>query len=286
MNDVEVRGLRIAYEQVGTGPTLILLHGILGDSRMFAPQLAELSDSYSLVAWDAPGCGQSSDPPATWRMPDYANCLAEFIAALGLQNPHVLGVSWGGVLALELANCHPTVPARLVLVGAYAGWAGSLPPEECERRLTSCLRESELPPEQFIPGWIPGLLTSAADASLVSAVIDVMSDFHPDGYRVMAKAVAAADLRPALGKIDKPTLVVHGEADARSPMSVGEELRARIPGSILKVIPGAGHLCNLESPQRFNAEVRSFLGDRAHQEAQARPVRERRLEPTTSRDWD
>jgi pimeloyl-ACP methyl ester carboxylesterase len=272
MNYVEVRGLRIAYEQVGTGPTLILLHGILGDSRMFAPQIAGLADSFTLVACDVPGCGQSSDPPSSWRMPDYADCLAEFIAAVGLQNPHVLGVSWGGVLTLELANRHPTVPARLVLVGAYAGWAGSLPPEECERRLTSCLREAELPPEQFIPGWISGLLTPAADASLVSDVIDVMSDFHPDGYRVMAQAVADADLRSVLANIDRPTLVIHGDADTRSPVHVGEKLQAAIPGALLTVIPNAGHLCNLENPERFNAEARSFLGDRAHQSAQGRPV--------------
>jgi pimeloyl-ACP methyl ester carboxylesterase len=272
MNYVEVQGLRIAYEQVGSGPTVILLHGILGDSRMFASQLADMADHFTLVAWDAPGCGQSSDPPSSWRMPDYADCLAEFIAALGLQDSHVLGVSWGGVLALALVDRYPTLSARLVLVGAYAGWAGSLPTEECERRLTSCLRESELPPEQFIPGWIPGLLTPAADASVVSDVIDVMSDFHPDGYRVMAQAVADADLRSVLANIDKPTLVVHGEADSRSPVHVGEKLQAAIPGAILTVVPNAGHLCNLENPECFNAEVRSFLGGRAHQSAQGRPV--------------
>ena len=94
--------------------------------------------------------------------------------------------------------------------------------------------------------------------------MNVMSDFHPDGFRVMAQAVADADLRSALANIDKPTLLIHGEADARSPVSVGEELRARIPGAILTVIPESGHLCNLESPQQFNAEIRSFLGDPVH----------------------
>jgi pimeloyl-ACP methyl ester carboxylesterase len=264
MKYVEVRELRIAYEQIGSGPTLILLHGILGDSRMFGPQLAELSDSYSLVAWDAPGCGQSSDPPATWRMSEYADCLAEFIAELGLLDPHILGVSWGGVLALALVDRYPSLPARLVLVGAYAGWAGSLSRDECVQRLSSCLRQSALRPDQFIPDWIPGLLTPAADVELVGEVMNVMSDFHPDGFRVMAQAVADADLRSALANIDKPTLLIHGEADARSPVSVGEELRARIPGAILTVIPESGHLCNLESPQQFNAEIRSFLGDPVH----------------------
>ena len=265
MNHVEVQGLRIAYEQAGAGPPLLLLHGILTDSRMFAPQLAGLADSFSLVACDIPGCGQSADPPASWRMPDFADCLAAFITTVGLRNPHVLGVSWGGVLALALCDRHPTIPARLVLVGAYAGWAGSLPPEEFERRLTSCLRESELPADRFVPGWLPGLFTPAADPGLVGQVRDMMSEFHPDGYRVMAHAVAEADLRPALPRIASPTLVIHGEADARSPVHVGEKLRDGIPGAILTVIPNAGHLCNLESPEFFNAEVRAFLlTDQAH----------------------
>jgi pimeloyl-ACP methyl ester carboxylesterase len=272
MNYVEVQGLRIAYEQVGSGPTVILLHGILGDSRMFASQLADMADHFTLVAWDAPGCGQSSDPPSSWRMPDYADCLAEFIAALGLQDSHVLGVSWGGVLALALVDRYPMLSARLVLVGAYAGWAGSLPRDECAQRLSSCFRQSALRPDQFIPDWIPGLLAPAADVELVGEVMNVMSDFHPDGFRIMAQAVADADLRSALSNIDKPTLLIHGEVDARSPVHVGEKLQAAIPGAILTVVPNAGHLCNLENPERFNAEVRSFLGERAHQAAQGRPV--------------
>ena len=85
-----------------------------------------------MVAWDAPGCGRSSDPPETFGMPEYADCLAAFIDALGLERPHVLGLSFGAVLALELYRRHPLVPRTLVLASAYAGWAGSLPAEVVE----------------------------------------------------------------------------------------------------------------------------------------------------------
>ena len=75
----------------------------------------------------------------------------------------------------------------------------------------------------------------------------------------MTDAFADADLRDVLPTIDVPTLLIYGDADQRSPVSVGEELHAQIPGSTFVVIPGPGHMVNLEAPDRFNDEVRSFL---------------------------
>lgn len=95
MDEIEVAGLRIAFERAGEGPPLVLLHGILGDSRVWRRQLDDLSDEFTVVAWDAPGCGRSSDPLETFRMPQYADYLAGFVDALGLGRPHVLGLSLG-----------------------------------------------------------------------------------------------------------------------------------------------------------------------------------------------
>ncbi len=259
MEEIRLEGLDIAFERRGDGPPLVLLHGILQDSRAWRRQLDALSDEFTVVAWDAPGCGRSSDPPETFRMPEYADCLAVFIEALGLARPHVLGLSLGAALALELCRRHPRIARTLVLASAYAGWAGSLPAEVVEERLRQVLREADLPPERFIRGWIPGLLTGSAPAELVEDVVAMMSDFHPAGYRAMAHALAEADLRDVLPGIDVPTLLLYGDADRRSPLSVAEHLHARIPASRLVVVPGAGHLVNLEAPEPFNAEVRSFL---------------------------
>src|SRR3954454_17386863 len=170
-----INGLRITYDRVGTGPPLVLLHGALGDRRACRPQLEALSDRFTVIAWDCPGCGEADDPPAAFRLPEFADCLAGFVATLGIDRPHLVGLSWGAGLALKVYRRTPTLPRSLVLSGAYAGWAGSLPPQEVERRLQQCLRESNLAPETFIPGWIPGLLTEAAPATLVAEVIAVMT---------------------------------------------------------------------------------------------------------------
>ncbi len=127
MEQIEVEGLRIAYERVGHGPPLVLLHGFVGDGRStWQRQIDDLSDDFTVIAWDAPGAGRSSDPPESFRMSDYADCLAGFVATLGVGRPHVAGISFGGALALELYRRHTTLPATLILAGAYAGWAGSL----------------------------------------------------------------------------------------------------------------------------------------------------------------
>ena len=112
-------------------------------------------------------------------MPDYADCLALFIDALGLGRPHVLGLSWGGTLALELYRRSPRLPRTLLLASAYAGWAGSLPEDVVAERLDGLLHELERPPEQFVRGYIPSLLTDHAPAELIDELVVIMSDFHP-----------------------------------------------------------------------------------------------------------
>ena len=95
MDHIEVGGLRVAFERRGEGPPLVLLHGWPTNSREWRRQLDALSDEFTVVAWDAPGAGQSSDPPETFRLADWADCLAAFVEALSLRRPHIAGLSWG-----------------------------------------------------------------------------------------------------------------------------------------------------------------------------------------------
>jgi pimeloyl-ACP methyl ester carboxylesterase len=260
VGEVEVEGLRIGYEREGTGPPLVLLHGGFGfDRRSWRRQIEALSDGYTVVAWDAPGCGRSSDPPPTFRLPDYADCLAGFVAALGLSQPHVLGLSFGGALALQLFGRHPTVPRSLVLAGAYAGWAGSLPADEVERRMARVAADMQRPPEEWVESYLPGLLTEAAPADLVDEVRSLMSAVRPAANRTMLRAMAEADLRDVLPRVTVPTLLLYGDRDVRSPLEVGRALYDTIPGSQLVVLAGVGHFSSVEAAERFNDEVRRFL---------------------------
>jgi pimeloyl-ACP methyl ester carboxylesterase len=129
MDMVEVDGLQVAYERVGSGPALMLLHGYVGDGpTTWRRQLDGLSDDFTVVAWDAPGAGRSSDPPEQFGLDGYADCLAGFLEKLSLATAYVAGLSFGGILALALQRRHFARSSALILASAYAGWAGSLPP--------------------------------------------------------------------------------------------------------------------------------------------------------------
>lgn len=258
--EVEVQGLRIAYERAGEGPPLVLLHGYVGDGPgLWHPQLTGLSDDFTVVAWDAPGTGGSSDPPESFRIGDYADALAGFVDALGLERPHVAGMSFGGTLALELQRRHPGIASTLVLASAYAGWAGSLPTQETERRLRQALELADRSPEELVGALAPTMFSRSAPPELADRFLASLLRFHPAGLRAMARSSAEADLRDALPGIDVPTLLLYGDSDSRAPLEVADQLHAAIRHSRLVVLPGVGHLCNLEAPARFNSEVRSFL---------------------------
>ncbi len=259
IGQVEVAGHRIAYRERGAGPPLVLLHGWPLDSRQWRRQLEGLSDEFRVVAWDAPGAGRSSDPPETFRLADWADCLAEFIEVLDVAPAHVAGLSFGGGLALELFHRHPDVVRSLILVSAYAGWGGSLPAEEVQQRLALTRRNTTLPPEQWAPALIDTLLPERASPELVDELAAMLADFHPQATRTALEAFAAADLSDMLAEVDVSTLLLYGELDVRSPRTVWEAMHQGIAGSRLVVIPDVGHMVDMQAAERCNDEIRAFL---------------------------
>ncbi|MDP8927165.1 MAG: alpha/beta hydrolase [Actinomycetota bacterium] len=259
MNTIEVQGHSIAYRQQGDGPPLVLLHGWPTNSREWCAQLDGLSDEFGVVAWEAPGSGPSSDPPEEFRLPDWADVLAAFIQTLGLQHVHIGGLSWGGGLALELYRRHPTMVRSLILMGAYAGWGGSLPAATVEQRLQLMERNSRSPAEDWAPALIRTLVADNAPEEITDELASIIAELHPAATRTALRAFAEADLRDVLSRIDVPTLMVYGERDVRAPRSVWEPLQSTIPGAELVLIPDVGHMVDMEAPDRVNEEIRAFL---------------------------
>ena len=108
-------------------------------------------------------------------------------------------------------------------------------------------------------GWAPGFFGATAPVELVDEVVAIVSEFDPRVLSTLARSFAETDLRAMLRTIDIPTLLLYGDADSRSPLQVAEALYAAIRGSTLVVLPGVGHLSNIEAAAQFNAEVRKFL---------------------------
>ena len=256
---IEVDGYRMGFERAGQGPPVVLVHGYLCDGpSTWRPQLEGLSDELTLVACDLPGAGTSSDPPEDLGMAGYADCLASFIEALGLDAPHLVGVSFGGALLIELHRRHPGIAATLTLVSAYAGWRGSLGPEASGQRLEQAIALSALPPTELVDTLLPTMFAGTPDPAAVDAFRASLLATHPEGFRAMARA-ADEDLRDALPSIDVPTLLIYGDRDVRAPLHVAEAMHAAIAGSKLVVLRGAGHVCNIDAPEDFNEALRDFL---------------------------
>ena len=262
VDTVDVAGLRIAFQRAGHGPPLVLVHGFVGDGiGTWRHQLDTLCDAYTVIAWDAPGAGRSSAAPDSFRLPDYADCLAGFVRALELDHPSVAGLSFGSMLALELFRRHRDIPRKLVLASAYAGWAGSFPADVVADRVRRSLDASRLTPADFVAAMLPSMFSSDAPADEVAAFAANMAEFDPAGFRLMANASAETDLRNMLLTVDVPTLLLYGDQDVRAPLPVAEALHAAIPGSRLVFLSGVGHANSIEAPDRFTAEVRAFLDE-------------------------
>ena len=259
MDHVDVDGMRIAYQRAGSGPVLVMLHGAPTDSRTWQWMLPDLARDHTVIAWDAPGFGESSDIDDGWRASQFADALAAFVAALGLERPHVVGHSFGTMVALSLFRHHPKVPASLVLIGGYAGWAGSLPPKEVARRLKMFLGMAALG-DAFDPKSYPGLFSERIPPDREAVLAAMMREnIRPPTVRAAGHIGAETDLRPVLPTVDVPTLVLHGAADARSPLANAEALHAAISTSQLVVLPGLGHACVVEDPETCAAEIRRFV---------------------------
>jgi pimeloyl-ACP methyl ester carboxylesterase len=254
---VRARGLAIAYERVGEGSPLVLVHGAAVDSRMWRPQLAALADEFTVVAWDEPGAGRSSNVPADFALADYADCLAALSDALDLGPAHVAGVSWGGTVALELYRHRPELVASLLLVDTYAGWKGSLPEGEVQARVEG-LRQTLAASDHLFDPTLPGLFAGDPPAEVVPLMQAMAADVRPESMRTALLVMAETDQRDLLPRIAVPTLLIWGELDARSPLSVARQFESAVPDAELVVIPGAGHVSNLEQPELFNDAVRQF----------------------------
>jgi pimeloyl-ACP methyl ester carboxylesterase len=247
----------MAYERMGDGPPLVLVHGAGVDHRMWQPQVAALADEFTVVAWDEPGAGRSDDPPAGFGLAGYAHCLDALIESLALGPAHVAGLSWGGTVVLELYRHHPERVATLILADTYAGWKGSLPAEEVQARVQG-VRSMLAAGAQYDP---PGLFAGDPPSEFAGLLDEMTTAARPKTLWAQLSAMAKADQRDLLPRIAVPSLLIWGDSDARSPLGVAGQFQRAIPGAELVVVPAAGHMSNLEQPGLFNDALRTFCRD-------------------------
>ena len=256
---VDVRDLTMYYEIHGAGPPLLHISGSGGDLRRTAPGRSTLNEDLEGLHYDQRGLGQTSAGDGQPTMAEFADDAAALCAALGWDRCHVVGTSFGGMVAQHLAIRHPELVDRLVLnCTSPGGPQPSYPLHELQR----------LPPEERADAWMPVLDTRYVPGEEIPG-LGALTDYFRDGQAADPPADVAAgfarqlearrthDANSGLAGITAPTLVCAGSYDGIAPVSNSEAIVAMIPDAALEVFEG-GHIFMLQDPQAM-PRIREFL---------------------------
>lgn len=257
----EVNGARLNVIEEGSGPPLLLLHGLGGSWREWAPQLDGLADRFRCIAIEHRGHGRSERTSGRYSIDLFTDDVAAVCAALGVTHTHVAGLSMGGMIGLNLALRYPWLVDSLVLAESAAR------PDESFRlgleAMSRFVRDQGFADTPLQGGTAAGLAWSPTTVVERPEVIrDYMREAlstDRDAYARAALAVAEFDLLDRLGEIRAPALVLWGDHDVLVPRAYSDAVCAGIERSEMAVVPDAGHLCTLEQPDLVIGLMRDFL---------------------------
>ncbi len=251
----------MAFEDSCDRVPVLLIHGFPLSSSLWDFQIDGLADIARVIAPDLRGFGlsESTLPPAS--VETYASDCARLLDHLGMDGPVVVaGLSMGGYIAFEFCRRYPERVGGLILASTKAGADSAEAKAGRDKTAATVTAEGV---KAVADGMLPKLLAPAsydADPELVTFVRDMMLTSSVDGVvGALAAMRDRPDSTPDLPKIDLPTLVIHGHDDQLIPVKEAELMAGAIPDSEMVVMPGAGHLPNLEWPDVFNEVVREFL---------------------------
>ena len=262
MPSATIDGTSINYsDSGGDGRPVVLLHAFPLNSGQWEQQIDALSAKYRFIAPDLKGFGGSDAPEdeSSYSMDDYADSVAGLLDKLGLDKVTLVGLSMGGYISFAFLRRHRRRVGALVLADTRAE---ADPPEGKEKRS----KQQEMVRSEGTSGLIEALTGALISEVTLSGKPDVVDNLRklmdnpPAGF---VGALGAMKNRPDstgdLGSIDVPTLVVVGEKDGVTPQEASEALQRGIPTAKLVVIPGVGHLSNLEAPEEFTRILDDFL---------------------------
>lgn len=246
-----------SWLEAGAGWPVILLHAFPLHAGMWRPQLERVPDGWRFIAPDLRGFGGAPPPEQDQSMEGYAADVCALMDALELDDAAIGGLSMGGYVAFAVHRLAPARCTRLILADTRAV---ADTPQAREGRVQMRTLLAEQGPAGVAAQMLPKLLSPAADPETVARVRDMIESNGSSGIDAAIGALMnRPDATAQLARISCPTLVAVGEADAITPLADAQTIHQAIPRSTLTVIPGAGHLANLEQPAAFSRALADFL---------------------------
>jgi pimeloyl-ACP methyl ester carboxylesterase len=254
-------GDRFSYMEAGPPDArpLLLLHGIGANSLHWRFQYAALAGRRRVAAWNAPGYMLSDNLAAeTPSARDWADALADFLAALGIDTFDVVGNSFGSRVAQLFAAYHPGRIGRAVFTGTSVAR-----PLSADERAASVAARAQM---VAAGGWgfgerVLALLGSAASPETVALVQHTLRATSPRGLMQVARSFPDGEVPPVGAGLAMPLLIIQGEDDRVTPAATNAALLLRaVPAARLVTLTGCGHLPEAEMPQRVNELIADHLG--------------------------
>lgn len=270
------RGNRIHVVETGDGDPLLLVPGLGNNIEMWVPFMEQFPNR-RIIRLDAPGTGLSSTPTWPLPVPALADLLAAVLNSRDVDSTDVVGFSYGGAIAQQLAVDHPARVRRLVLaatncgIGAFPGWLPAV------TGLATPLR-------YYSPSFFDRTAAAtfggvtARDASARRRMIEARQSHPPsaDGYALQLLGIVGWSSWHVLPRIPNETLVICGDDDPLVPVASARQLAERIPNATLEIVEGAGHLFLWDDAENLGGRIGRFLGTpakRSRSNRSSRPVR-------------
>jgi len=241
------------------GPSITLSHALGATRHLWDDVAPALAGQYRLLRYDTRGHGGSEVPPGPYTLAQMAEDVVELLDALGMARTHFVGMSMGGLVAMQLALSHPSRVQSLVLCDTTACYGESrrgMWEERIQIAETAGMTEELI--ERTMEIWFTEAYRSAEKAR-VDRVRDMLRRTDPRGYVAAIRAIGFVDLTERLAGIRCPTLVVVGADDPGTPPSMAQVLVERIPGARLRILPAARHAAVIERAAEFTRLVSDFV---------------------------
>jgi pimeloyl-ACP methyl ester carboxylesterase len=256
---IQLNGISVSYDDIGTGIPIVFLHAFPLDRSMWAPQLGALVRQGRCIAADQRGFGETT-PAAPYSMDQYADDTAAMLDALDVGPAILVGLSMGGYVAFAFWRRHRARVRGLVLADTRAG-ADSDEGREKRRRMIEVARSrgAATVAEMQVASMV-GETTRARRPEVVATIRAMMAAAPVDGIVGALEAMMARpDSTATLATIDVPTLILVGAEDTLTPPAEGQAMHQQIRGSRLEILDQSGHICNLEQPAAFSHLVSEFV---------------------------
>jgi len=261
MPSLSARGAELHFEEAGSGPALVLLHGLGGSSADWSPYVAALRGHFRVITPDVRGGLLSRDvahPHGPFTIPQLAGDLAALLQSLGALPAHLVGWSMGGMVALQLAADAPAAVASLTVVNSGPDWTPKTPLQHLALRLRGVVT-TFVGPGPMAQVLARKLFPAPAQAELRRSYIARMGRNDRAAYAALLAAIVGWSVAERLPSLTMPTLVVASDGDYTSVASKEAWVR-RLPDARLVVVPGTRHALPLEAPERLLAVLLDFLG--------------------------